>query len=150
MVRRNENLSILISLCVLSILFAIAGCGGSNINILMKSTDDSNEMNAIQMKIYQLRSPEKFKLASRESLLRNINETLGEDLILNSKVEKIMIPGESYYIEDLKVTEDTKFIGIIGDFYNPAKDRWSQLIDVSEGNSDIKIIIGKNFISITE
>jgi len=149
MVRSKKILSLSISLFVLSVLFLL-GCGSQSINILMKSTEDSNEMNAVQMKIYQLRSSEKFKLASRESLLRNADETLGEDLIPNSKIEKIMIPGETYNIENLDVTDETKFIGIVGDFFSPAKNSWSQLIDISEGQDDIKVIIGKNFLSVSE
>ena len=89
-------------------------------------------------------------LASRESLLRNPEETLGEDLVPNSKVQKIMIPGESYEIENIDVFEKTKLIGIVGDFFSPAKDSWSQLIDITEGQDNIKVIIDKNFITVTE
>jgi type VI secretion system VasD/TssJ family lipoprotein len=107
-------------------------------------------MNAVQMKIVQLKSAEKFKLASRESLLRNPDETLGDDLIPNSKVEKIMIPGETFSLENVELSEETKYIGIFGDFFSPSTDGWSQLIDVSEGKDEIKITIGKNFLSVSE
>ena len=150
MVLRKKILSISIGLFALAVLFNLTSCGSNSINILMKSTEDSNEMNAVQIKIYQLRSSEKFKLANRESLLRNASETLGEDLIPNSKVEKIMIPGESYNIANIDVTDETKYIGIVGDFFSPAKDKWLQLIDISEGYDDIIVIIGKNFLSVTE
>jgi type VI secretion system VasD/TssJ family lipoprotein len=128
----------------------VFGCGGPSINIFMQSTNDSNEMNAIQIEIFQLRNSEQFKTASRESLIRNSNETLGKDLIINSKIEKIMVPGESYEIENINITDETKFIAIVGDFYSPSKDSWKQIIKVSDVNSVIKVIIGKNFISITE
>ena len=150
MVRSNNFLSVSISLLIMLLLIGLSGCGNPTLNILLKSTEDSNEMNAVQMKIVQLRSAEKFKLASRESLLRNADETLGEDLIPNSKVEKIMIPGETFSLENVELTEETKFIGIFGDFFSPATDGWSQLIDVSDGKDDIKIIIGKNFLSVSE
>ncbi len=150
MVRSNNFLSSSISIIVLSLLILLSGCGNPTTNIMLKSTEDSNEMNAVQMKIVQLRSAEKFKLASRESLLRNPDETLGDDLIPNSKVEKIMIPGETFSLENVELSEETKYIGIFGDFFSPATDGWSQLIDVSEGKDEIKIIIGKNFLSVSE
>ncbi len=150
MVRSNNFLSASISIIVLSLLIFLSGCGNPTTNIMLKSTEDSNEMNAVQMKIVQLRSAEKFKLASRESLLRNPDETLGDDLIPNSKVEKIMIPGETFSLENVELSEETKYIGIFGDFFSPATDGWSQLIDVSEGKDEIKIVIGKNFLSVSE
>ena len=150
MVRSKNFLSFSISILVLALLIFLSGCGSPTTNIILKSTDDSNEMNAVQMKIVQLKSAEKFKLASRESLLRNPDETLGDDLIPNSKVEKIMIPGETFSLENVELSEETKFIGIFGDFFSPATDGWSQLIDVSEGKDEIKIVIGKNFLSVSE
>ena len=101
--------------------FAFTGCGNPTVNVLMKCTDDSNGSNAVRMKLYQLRSSEKFELSSRESLLRSTQETLGEDLIPNTKVEKIMIPGETFNIEDIELTDETKFIGVVGDFFLPVR-----------------------------
>lgn len=150
MVRSKNLSSFSISILVLALLIILSGCGSPTTNIILKTTDDSNEMNAVQMKIVQLKSAEKFKLASRESLLRNPDETLGDDLIPNSKVEKIMIPGETFSLENVELSEETKFIGIFGDFFSPATDGWSQLIDVSEGKDEIKIVIGKNFLSVSE
>jgi len=149
MIIHKKFLSVQTFIIISFILLIITGCGNPTVNILMKSADDSNDMNAIQIKIFQLRSSEKFKLASRESLLRNAEETLGKDLIPNSIIEKIMIPGESFYLEDLQLNDETKYIGVIGDFYQHAKNSWSQLIDISKGNDDIKITIGKNFLSVT-
>jgi type VI secretion system VasD/TssJ family lipoprotein len=150
MICRKNILSVLISIFILSALIVMSGCGNPTTSIMLKATEDSNEMNAVQMKIFQLRSAEKFKLANRESLLRNADEALGEDLIPNSKVEKIMIPGEIYSLENVELSEETKFIGIFGDFFSPAQDSWSQLIDVSEGKDEIVIIIGKNYLSVNE
>ncbi|MEE9429992.1 MAG: type VI secretion system lipoprotein TssJ [Melioribacteraceae bacterium] len=135
---------------LLSTLSILSSCGNPTINILMKCTEDSNGSNAVQMKLYQLRSSEKFKLSSRESLLRNAKETLGEDFIPNTKVEKIMIPGETFNLEDVELTDETKFIGVVGDFFLPVKDRWSLLINVSDSKDDTNIIIGKNFLSVTD
>ncbi|MBL1212170.1 MAG: type VI secretion system lipoprotein TssJ [Ignavibacteriae bacterium] len=150
MVSSKNFTSIPISILITALLIFLSGCGNPTTNIMLKSTEDSNEMNAVQMKIVQLRSAEKFKLASRESLLRNPDETLGDDLIPNSKVEKIMIPGETFSLENVELSEETKYIGIFGDFFSPATDGWSQLIDVSEGKDEIKIVIGKNFLSVSE
>ena len=150
MVRSKNLSSFSITIFVLTFIIFLSGCGSPTTNIILKSTDDSNEMNAVQLKIVQLKSAEKFKLASREALLRNPDETLGDDLIPNSKVEKIMIPGETFSLENVELSEETKYIGIFGDFFSPATDGWSQLIDVSEGKDEIKIVIGKNFLSVSE
>ncbi len=140
-----------VTICfLLSTLCFLSSCGNPTINVLIKCTDDCNGNNAVQMKLYQLRSSEKFNLSSRESLLRNAKETLGEDFIPNTKVEKIMIPGETFSLGEVELTDETKFIGVVGDFFMPAKDSWSLLIDVLESKDDIKIIIGKNFLSVTD
>lgn len=133
-----------------SFLFILTSCGNQTVDILMQSTSDSNEINAVQIVIYQLKSSEKFLLANRESLIRTPEETLGEDLVANSKVQKIMIPGEIYKIEDIEISQESKLIGIVGDFFSPAQDSWSQLIDITQKQDNIKVIIGKNFLTVTE
>ena len=136
--------------CFILMLALLSSCGNPTMNILLKCTDDSNNNNAVQIRIFQLKSAEKFNLADRESILRSPEETLGDDLIPNTKVEKIMVPGESFNFEDLELTKDSKYLGIIADFHTPAKDGWSQLIDLSNGIDDLKIIVAKNFLTIEE
>ena len=129
---------------------ALNSCGNPTMNIVLKCTDDSNNNNAIQIRIFQLKSAGKFNLADRESILRSPEETLGDELIPNTKVEKILVPGESFNFEDLELNTEAKFLGIIADFHSPAKDGWSQLINLSDGIDDLKIIVAKNFLTVEE
>jgi type VI secretion system VasD/TssJ family lipoprotein len=140
------------SLLILSLvsLIILNGCGGvQTINVNMNCDDDCNGSNAIVVKVYQLKNADKFRNATFESLVSNPEEILGDDLIVNTKYEKTLIPGESFSLDEYEIKPETGYLGIMGDFFSPAKDSWSQVVAASDiGN--IKIMVHENSISVVK
>lgn len=127
----------------------IAGCGGANsIQVNLQCSKDCNEGNVIVIRIYQLKNAEKFKLASMESLIRRPEETLAEDLIPNSKFEKILAPDETFEVESLEIMSGAQYLGIIGDFHAPAKDSWQFVVPLANGADDLKILVKENSLVV--
>lgn len=131
------------------VLLYISGCGGGNetVNISMRCDTDCNESNAVVIKIYQLKNAEKFSHSSFESLVRNPDETLGDDLIAGSKFEKLMAPDETFDLSKYEINKDAAYIGIVGDFHTPAQDGWFQVLPVKDIN-DFSITIHSNSLSV--
>jgi type VI secretion system VasD/TssJ family lipoprotein len=135
----------------LTVLLFVCGCGGGteSINVFVHCDQDCNENNAVVVKIYQLKNADKFSHASFESLLRNPDETLGDDLIAAGKSEKLMAPNESFSITDYEIKKDAAYIGIVGDFHSPATDGWRQIIPAKD-IGDITVRIHSNSLTVQE
>lgn len=135
---------------VLFFSFILAGCGGGPqiINVNLHCNDNCNNDNAVVIKIYQLKNAEKFRHASFESLVRNPEELLGDDIIPNSKIEKLLVPGETHDIKELELKSDASFIGILGDFHSPATDGWKQIVSVDSDLGKIKVTVLENSLSV--
>jgi type VI secretion system VasD/TssJ family lipoprotein len=133
----------------LLITIFLTGCGSSiqTIDLNLQCDGNCNNGNAVVIKIYQLKSTEKFNHASFESLLKNPNEILTDDLIPNTKFEKTLVPGEKFSLNELEINKDTFYLGIMGDFYSPAKDGWQQIVSVNDLES-LKIKVHENSISV--
>lgn len=131
------------------VLISVYGCGGGNetVNISMRCDADCNENNAVVIKIYQLKNAEKFSHASFESLVRNPDETLGDDLIAGAKFEKLLTPDETFSLNKYEINKDAAYIGIVGDFHTPSQDGWFQVVPVKDIN-DFAITVHSNSLSV--
>lgn len=130
-------------------LAGLIGCGGGlqTINVNLQCDGNCNDNNAVVVKIYQLKSADKFRHASFESLQRNAEDVLSDDLIPNSKYEKLMVPNESFKLKDLTINKDAKYLGIVGDFHSPAKDGWLQVIPLNSDIDNLSIMIHENYLT---
>ena len=133
----------------LLLLLIIWGCGGAQIvNFNLTCDNDCNGNNAIVVRIYQLKNSDKFTHASFESLVRNPESTLADDLIPDSKFEITLVPTQTFKLKDYKIRDGAKYIGIIGDFHSPATDEWLQVIPVNSDINAVKILVHKNYLSV--
>jgi len=136
-------------LSVLVVMIFAAGCGSSStMSVNMLCDDNCNNNNAVVIKVFQLKSADKFRTASFESLLRSPESVLGDDLIPNGKYEKLMVPNENFSLESLEIKTEAMFLGVVGDFHSPAKDGWQQLISLEDGPGELKIMIHENSLSV--
>jgi len=138
---------------LLSVLFftlQFTGCGGGlqTFNLNLHCTENCNNDNAVVIKIYQLKNAEKFRHASFESLMRNPEEFLGDDIIPNSKIEKLLVPDETQDFNEVEIKNDAAFVAIIGDFYSPATDGWKQIIPINSDLRNVKVTVLENSLSV--
>lgn len=139
-----------LTILVLYSLIFLSGCGGAQtISIDMTCNENCNGKNAIVVKIYQLKNADRFRNASFESLISKAEEILGDDLIPGSKYEKTLIPDESFKIEEYEIKPEAGYLGIVGDFYSPAKDAWLQVVPASDIDN-LTIMIHENSISVIQ
>lgn len=128
----------------------LIGCGGGpqTINVNLLCNENCNNNNAVVVKIYQLKNAEKFRHANFESLVRNPDELLADDLIPNTKIEKLLVPNESHDFNELEIKNDAAFLAVIGDFHSPSLDGWKQLIPIDSDLKNIKVKISENSLSV--
>lgn len=143
-------MKLFIHLSLLVVIFFAAGCGSSSntLNVNMSCDENCNGSNAVVIKIFQLKSADKFRTASFESLLRSPESVLGDDLLVNGKYEKLMVPDEDFNLEALELKPEAMYLGIFGDFHSPSKDGWQQLISLKESPGKLKIMIHENSLSV--
>lgn len=126
----------------LIIYFTGCGSGMQTINVAYSSDINANGGNAVVINIYQLTNDYKFQNASSNSLLKDAEESLANDLI-PPIIEKTMVPNEDHYLE-LELSKDAAFIGIVGDFHSPSNDDWKLIIPVDSDIDYLKIFILEN------
>lgn len=141
------------NILILSVLFfalQLTGCGGGpqTLNLNLHCNENCNNDNAVVIKIYQLKNAEKFRHASFESLMRNPEELLGDDIIPNTKVEKLLVPNETHDFNNVELKSEAAFVGILGDFHSPASDGWKQIIPIDSDLRNVKVTILENSLSV--
>ena len=137
-----------ITLTISLLLFVHCGGGTRTLRIDVYSDENANSGNAVVVTIYQLINADKFRFASFESLMKNPEETLGSDIIPNSKYERTMVPGENFQLEEHEIKNDAAYLGVIADFHSPAKNEWQQIIELNSDFDELKISIHESSISI--
>lgn len=130
-------------LCIFIFLWE---CSSNKIHINLKCADNCNNGNAVVVYILQLTNSEKFLRASRESLLKNPQDIVGDELVY--KLEKTLVPGESFILPDHKIKKGVLYLGIMGDFYSPSEKRWRQIYDLQSGMPNLEVFILNNAIEI--
>jgi type VI secretion system VasD/TssJ family lipoprotein len=142
-----KNLSLKIYIIFVSISLFGCGPGKETINVNLKCDENTNGGNAVVVTIFQLINSDKFNFSNFNSLTTNPEETLGTDLISNTKFEKTMLPGQSFDLKELEIIKGAAFLGVIADFHSPAKDGSQQLIPLNEEFDQLIIYVHKNSIS---
>lgn len=134
---------------VYAVIFLL-GCGSTikTAKFDLKCDGDCNGNNAIVIRIYQLNNADKFIHASFESMLRNPDAALGDDLIPNSKFEITMVPGQTFELKDYVIKNGAAYIGVVGDFHSPAKDGWLRIIPVDSDIEPMKILVHNNYLTV--
>lgn|GEM_PF-2162344 len=138
-------------LMIIFLILFIAGCGSSaqNLKVNLNCDDDCNDSNAIVVRMYQLRNTEKFNSTNFESLIRDPEEVLGDDVVPNSKFEKTFTPGEKIQMDNLELKEGALYLGVLGDFHSPSNDGWKTIIPLNEKLEQISIHIHENYLSFS-
>ena len=131
--------------------FAFSGCGKRTLNLALRCTSNCNDNNAIVVRIYQLKNDENFRLATRETLLRDARQSLGDDFI--SKKEITLAPNDVIAFDKkdtiTKFVKETKFIGVVGDFFKPDREYWRQVHNLQDGKK-FEIVVKENRIEINK
>jgi len=132
----------LLSVWALSIL--IASCS-SNLGVTIRSTNDlNNGGNPVVVRIYQLSSAGEFQRATLDSFWGNDRQVLGSDLVADP-VEIVLHPGESISLSDIELNEETRFLGVAADFYQPEGEQWKSVLDIASlSGNQVYLAVGND------
>lgn len=119
-------------------------------NIIVKASKNANFGNPVIVKIYQLRSEVNFKKVTLEAFWDN-DQIIPVDDITHKPIEILLYPQDAKRIQDLNIHDETVFLAAAANFYNPDKDRWRYIYDISKHKDksvlvaifENKVIIGK-------
>ncbi len=133
---------------ILSILVLVGasvflnGCGGAKaLKIGVVCEGDCNNNNPVVTWIYQLKDTEKFMSESRESLIQDGQTVLSDDipegeppirtqLAPGDTLVKIFKGGRNNREGVVELKKETKFIGVVADFFSPDPDKWRAVFPV--------------------
>jgi len=126
------------------------GCGSGKemIQIILECDENANGGNAVVVTLYQLTSADKFRLLNFEALIKTPEISLGSDLVINSKFERTMVPGETLDLNELEIKNGAVFLGVIADFHSPAPEDWKYLIPLNKDIDKLIISVHENSIAV--
>ncbi len=142
----NSRLSKLLML----LLIGIAGCSSTQqLHISFSSSDDVNHGgNPIVVRVYQLKSAGNFQRSSLESFWEDDTAALNGDLV-GEPVEVLLRPDETQSFQQLQIRDETVYLAAAADFYQPDRDRWRDILDISEYDDDVvHVLVGNNRLAI--
>jgi len=103
-----------------------------------------NQSSPLKIDIYQLKDNTAF------------NETTQIGDLTEDKVEKDIISSESFMIQPAKkkiytllINEQTKYLGVVGEFRLPSADNWKLVLDVPPKKETV-IIVNDNKLSMSK
>jgi type VI secretion system VasD/TssJ family lipoprotein len=139
----------LLRFLIIIITLLLLRCGGGKeiVQIHLKCDENTNGGYAVVVTVYQLINADKFRLSSFESLTQNSEAELGNDLVINSKFERTMVPGENFELKEFEIKNEANFLGVVADFHSPAADGWQQLISLNNDFDRLIISVHENSLS---
>ena len=150
---KNYLIKIILISAVFIFIISILTCGKKVLNVSLIGGKRLNGENAVVVRIYQLKSADKFQLATKESFWKGKDsdiELLKNELIPNSRQELILRPNEERRFP-IEIEPDTKFIGVAADFNKPDKDRWRYFIPITKFKGKaVVVVLGEDSLIITD
>jgi len=114
--------------------------------------DDSGTSLPVVLRVYQLRSKEKFQQAPFNTLWKNDKEVLEGDLV---EQKEVMIHPETKAVLDIDVDlkHGTAFLGVMALFRKPNVDGWKQLVTVDScalclWTPKVKLVLDRNTVKL--
>jgi len=122
-----------LSTCIVVLIFS--GCASRSVIINFYSSaqvnmDDAENALPVQVKVYQLSSPELFKKASFHELWKNDNTILGASLV---EKQKLMVIPDSQRKLKLRKHKQSHYIGVVALFRDPQQKTWRTLQRMPQG-----------------
>ena len=141
-------------ICFLLCAFFILTSCSHYLNMKIRTTADSNNGgNPVVLKIYQLRTDAKFNRVTLEKFWESDKsdiDALEPDLI-DTPIEMVLYPEENKFLNEIEINDETIYLGVAANFYDPDIDQWRLLYDLSKGNvEDILIAVGRNKVAIAK
>jgi type VI secretion system VasD/TssJ family lipoprotein len=101
---------------------------------------------AVLVCFYQLKSDVNFARVPLGSFWKEGQAAFQNDLV-TSRTEKMLAPGDTEEIP-LKISKETKFLGIAADFRKPDGDQWRKIYPLSKKRTKIIISVGNGGIEL--
>lgn len=95
------------------------------------NTNEQAQSMPVEVRIFLLRSRERFEQLDFEEVWKSAEDELGKDVVSTASVT--VFPGK-LKIHTLKATNDVAFVALVGVFREPEDRSWQYIVDVREKN----------------
>lgn len=131
------------------LLWIFSACSGPKIvKVNVQGAPQMNHKQACVIYIYQLSNATNFMETTTDTFWKERTKAFQMDLIGEEKKIKLY-PGETRDLE-LNISDKTKFIGAAADFYEPNKEGWRKVYDLtSKVPKTLTVLIKYDSIEIT-
>jgi len=137
-------------LCMFVLLAGTAGCSSPRqVQISISSSKDVNYGgNPVVVRVYQLKSAVNFQRASLESFWEDDTGILNGDLI-GRPVEILLRPDDTQTLQQIGISEEAVYLAAAADFYQPDRERWRDILDITEyAGDEIYVLVGNDRLTI--
>jgi len=132
------------------IIISLTGCSHKVAIYVQAANDLNNGGNPVVVRLYQLTTDMNFKSETSESFWRSNQISFQRDIVGETK-EIILHPREVLKLEKIKINKNANFLAVAADFYQPDKDQWQYIYDVSKYKSKkLLLAVRKNSLVITK
>lgn len=129
----------------LIIIMSLSACASTQLGTALSihsakylNPDINGQPAPVVLSIYQLKKPFRFNNADYGSLISHGDAVLGSNLIDKQTVE---IRPSTTRIIKLKLTKNTRYIGVAAEFRNINSAKWHQTIKIPISKKNIRIVI---------
>ena len=134
-------------------LFAVAGCGGTTDKVILTTSPrlnicEGSDPHPVVVKIYYLRSAERFSRADFGALWDDDIGTLADDRL--RLVEKTLNPKEQVTLPLQRddAVKDATVLGIVANFCRQGEGCWRKTVPIGEDGAQIRVHLDEGCLSI--
>ena len=133
--------------CAALPLIGAAFGGGSEHKVEFSADPELNAGSGyLLVRVYELKDAGAFRTTTANALWTDAANILASDLIGTYDVS-LRVGGKPSV--EVPVSEETRFLGVAGDFAGEAQQSWQLVVDVGSGRKKVKIVAGADGLRLT-
>ncbi|WP_407083732.1 type VI secretion system lipoprotein TssJ [Photobacterium leiognathi] len=138
-------------LCIAGVMFLV-GCSSkydpasepSTITLSMVATDTINPNNngdasPVELKVFELEDDSMFMSASYDQLLDDYKKALKSNYV--DDYDYVLLPGQFKFIDQIKLDEDTRYIGVMAFFADPEQSDWKKVVKLKTLGREYHLLV---------
>nr|WP_318418556.1 type VI secretion system lipoprotein TssJ [Photobacterium leiognathi] len=116
----------------------------STITLSMVATDTINPNNngdasPVELKVFELEDDSMFMSASYDQLLDDYKKALKSNYV--DDYDYVLLPGQFKFIDQIKLDEDTRYIGVMAFFADPEQSDWKKVVKLKTLGREYHLLV---------
>lgn len=110
----------------------------------MVATDTINPNNngdasPVELKVFELEDDSMFMSASYDQLLDDYKKALKSNYV--DDYDYVLLPGQFKFIDQIKLDEDTRYIGVMAFFADPEQSDWKKVVKLKTLGREYHLLV---------